>query len=73
MPTKDNKQRKDIMRALSGFTQLGVTMSVCVLAGVLFGRYLDGYFGTSPWLLLLFTICGIIAAFKSLYETMIGK
>jgi ATP synthase protein I len=34
---------------------------VGVVAGVLFGGFLDGQFGTAPWLLVLFMILGFSA------------
>ena len=34
---------------------------VGVIAGVLFGNFLDGQFGTAPWLLVLFMILGFSA------------
>lgn len=34
---------------------------VGVIAGVLFGNFLDGQFGTAPWLLVLFMILGFAA------------
>ena len=41
---------------------------VCLIGGILLGNYLDKRFGTSPWLLLLFTLLGLAAAFKAIYD-----
>ena len=55
-------------RSLSLLSQIGVTIIACVVIGVFLGRFLDGLFNTSPWLLLIFTLLGAAAAFKSILE-----
>ena len=66
----DNKPQKsnDMIRTLAYFSQIGVTMGATVLIGVLLGKYLDDLFGTSPWLLLIFSFLGAGAALKSLFN-----
>ncbi|NLZ96011.1 MAG: AtpZ/AtpI family protein [Bacteroidales bacterium] len=72
MSEQDNggKQPKnsETFRALAHFSQIGVTMAASVLIGVLLGKYLDGLLGTSPWLLLFFSLLGAGAAIKSLFN-----
>lgn len=63
-PPKNNQTAK----ALANFSQVGVTMAASVLIGVFLGKYLDGFFHTSPWLLLLFSFFGVGAAIKSLFN-----
>ena len=58
---------KDMMKALALLSQVGIMMAVCILVGVLIGRFLDGLLGTGPWLLFLFSLLGVGAAFKSLF------
>ena len=55
-------------KALTMLTQIGLTFVVCIAVGFFAGRFLDDFFGTSPWLLLVFTLFGIGAAFKMLFE-----
>ena len=43
-------------------------MGVSILIGVLLGKYLDDLFGTSPWLLLVFSFLGAGAAIGSLFN-----
>ena len=65
----DNKEPQDgFMRALSLLTQIGVTIIACVAVGILLGRLIDSLLGTTPWLLLVFTLLGIAAAFKSIFD-----
>jgi ATP synthase protein I len=68
MPKNDKQQRREIMRALSLLSHIGITIAVCILIGVLLGRFLDSVLGTSPWLLLVFSLLGTAAAFKSLLD-----
>ncbi|MGI6169444.1 MAG: AtpZ/AtpI family protein [Christensenellales bacterium] len=60
------------MQALSFFSQIGITMAACVLIGVFLGRFLDNLLGTTPYLLLLFSLFGVGAAFKALFD-LAGK
>lgn len=72
MSNEDNKEKKaktsQALRALAYFTQIGVTLAANVLVGVFLGKYLDGLLGTAPWLLLLFSLLGVGAAFKSIFD-----
>jgi ATP synthase protein I len=68
---KDDKGKYSFLRALSLFTQLGLSMVCCVVVGLLLGRFLDRLLGVSPWLMITFTIIGSAAAIKMIYD--IGK
>ena len=70
---KNGKKRGETAKALSLLTQVAVTIFACVFIGVMLGRYLDGLFGTAPWLLLVFSLMGAGAAFKSLYDLAVKK
>ena len=37
----------------------GTELAVSVVGGVIAGYYLDRYFGSAPWLTLLFTLAGL--------------
>jgi len=67
--SKITKQdRKNIARAISYMTHIAVTMAVCVLIGVLLGLFLDSRLGTDPWLVIVFSLLGCMAAFKSMID-----
>ena len=55
-------------KGLAMLTQIGITVLVCIAIGVFIGRWLDGVFGTAPWLFLVFLLLGIGAAFKAVYD-----
>jgi ATP synthase protein I len=67
--SKFTKQdRKNIMRAVAYMSQIAVTMAACVLIGVLLGHFLDNRLGTGPWLVLVFSFLGSVAAFKAMFD-----
>ncbi|GHV42473.1 hypothetical protein FACS189490_11520 [Clostridia bacterium] len=68
---KEEKNRKEAMNALSLITQLGVSMVIAVLIGVLAGNALDGWLHTSPLFLFIFIVIGVGAAFINLYKLTI--
>jgi F0F1-type ATP synthase assembly protein I len=68
MAKGNDKNRRELVRGLSLFSQIGISVIVCIAIGIFLGRYLDSLLSTSPWLLLLFTLFGAAAAFKSIID-----
>lgn len=54
------EEQKRLNKALSEAFELGMSIALPIVAGVLFGRYLDHIFGTSPKLTLSFLFLGVI-------------
>ncbi len=50
------------------FASLGLEMGLSVAIGAGIGYWLDTRFGTKPWLLLFFLLCGIAAGFKAVID-----
>ncbi len=46
---------------------VGLEMGICTFLGIMIGTYLDRRFHTTPWMTILFTFFGLVAAFKSLF------
>lgn len=67
---KDDKEDKggETLRAFARLSQIGFTMAVSILLSVLLGKYLDDRLGTSPFMLLLFSLLGAGAAIKLLFD-----
>ena len=65
---EDKNHQNQLMQGFSKFSQIGITIAACIFIGALSGHFLDGFFGTSPWLLMVFSFLGVGAAFKSLYD-----
>jgi ATP synthase protein I len=43
---------------------------VAIALGWWFGRVLDGWFGTSPWLMLVFSAFGLVAGILNVVRTV---
>jgi len=63
----EEKDRK-LFRMLGALSTVGITLVVSTVIGYFIGHYLDGRFGTTPWLTLVFLLLGIAAGFKNLYD-----
>lgn len=66
--SKASTQRQPLWRAFSA-SAVGIEMGVCVLFGWGAGYLADGELGTTPWLMLLGLLLGVIAGFRSLIRT----
>lgn len=76
----NNEENKDkssksneTFRTIAYFSQIGITMAASIFVGVLLGKYLDDFFGTTPWLLLIFSFLGVGAAIRVLFNIPKGK
>ncbi len=62
-----NKQPSKInYRKIAAISSLGLMLPSSIAVGLFFGYYLDQFFGTDPWLLLVFLLLGIFSGFYSL-------
>jgi len=68
MPHGNKGQGNDFMRAFAMLSQIGITIIACVGVGIFLGWLLDRLLGTAPWLLLVFSLLGVVAAFKSIFD-----
>lgn len=48
----------------------GLELGVAVAIGALFGHWLDSEFDTTPWLMLVFLVFGLIAGFRGLLRAI---
>lgn len=64
---------KDIMKALSMLTQVGISMFVPIFLCILLGKYLDKVCETGILFLVIFIILGVGAAFRTLYMMTVFK
>ncbi|MFQ5720970.1 MAG: AtpZ/AtpI family protein [Candidatus Aminicenantales bacterium] len=53
-------------RKIAALSSLVLMLPSSIAVGLFFGYLLDKWLGTDPWLLLLFTILGVISGFYSL-------
>ena len=68
VPKLTKKERKSILRAFALITYMGVSVVICVGLGIFIGWLLDRWLGTTPWLLMVFSVLGIFAAIKAMYD-----
>ena len=52
------------------YAGFGFEFAATIVAGVLIGNYLDQWLGTSPWLLLLFTLGAMVGALQRLLSSL---
>ncbi len=64
MPNK--KLSKINYGKIAAISSLGLMLPSSIAVGLFLGYYLDKFFGTHPWLLLVFFILGIVSGFYSL-------
>ena len=55
--------RETVLLKMAKYTAVGLEFPTTVAAGLFIGFYLDQYFGTKPWLVLLVGLTGIVVAF----------
>lgn len=77
MSAPDDKRKqpenRGTLKAIASFSQIGVTMAASVLIGVFLGKFIDGLSGTSPVFLLFFSLLGVGAAIKAVFNSTKDK
>ena len=66
-------ERRETLRQLATFSNIGMTFVFSIFIGIGFGYYLDNTIfdgKTSPYLTCIFFAFGIAAAFKNLFMVM---
>lgn len=51
-------------------SSVGLELGLSVVIGVLFGHWLDGQLGTTPWMLLLFLCFGFAAGMRGVIRSV---
>ena len=64
-----------VLRQLARLSTIGVSLVAATAIGLAIGYGLDRVLGTSPWLMLMFTLFGIAAGFLNLFRDvgMLGR
>ncbi len=68
-PPRKPSSWADTGRMLGAVSTVGISFVFAMLIGFACGYYLDKWLGTSPWLLLLFTLFGLAAGISNVYKT----
>lgn len=59
------------IRRIADASSIGLAFPIAIVIGYFFGQWLDGMFGTAPWMMAIFTIFGIVAGFLNALRTAI--
>jgi ATP synthase protein I len=64
-----------VLRQLARLSTIGISLVAATAIGLLIGYGLDRWFGTRPWLTMVFTLFGIVAGFLNLFRDvgLIGR
>jgi len=59
------------IRRIADASSIGLAFPIAIAIGYFLGQWLDGMFGTAPWMMAIFTIFGIVAGFLNALRTAI--
>jgi ATP synthase protein I len=57
-------------RKIAEWSSLGLMLPSSIAVGLFFGYFLDKWLHTDPWMLLVFTILGVISGILSLFRAL---
>ncbi len=60
---------KRAYNALSA-SSVGLELGIAVIVGLLGGMWLDKHFGTTPWLMIVFLVFGLVAGFRNVLRAV---
>ena len=60
------RETRRAYKELAYYSSLGLSVALAIFIGLGIGVWLDRKFNTSPWLMLIFLLFGIIAGFRNI-------
>jgi F0F1-type ATP synthase assembly protein I len=66
----EDKPRGPDFRRLAELTSIGLMLPSSIAVGLFMGYFLDRWLGTGPWLLLIFTVLGVVSGLLSLLRAL---
>lgn len=66
----DPRRPRNLWVLAGELTAIAFEFTGSVAAGVAVGWFADGYFGTEPWLLIVFTLLGTAAGFTRMLQIL---
>ena len=64
------RETRRAYKELAYYSSLGLSVALSIFIGLAIGVWLDRKFDTSPWLMLLFLMFGIVAGFRNIARTI---
>ncbi|BBB32717.1 ATP synthase protein I [Thermotomaculum hydrothermale] len=68
MENKDKEIRAQKRRLWAELSSAGIQFPVSIGIGYFMGKYLDKWFNTYPYLTIIFSIFGVVAAFVNIFR-----
>jgi F0F1-type ATP synthase assembly protein I len=72
-PPSGKSRMVEGLKAVGPYLDLGVTFAVAIVGGAWLGHWADQHWGTSPWLLLVGAILGIVVGFYHFFSVVLRK
>jgi ATP synthase protein I len=66
----NDKPRRPDFRRLAELSSIALILPSSIAVGLFLGYFLDRWLGTAPWLLLTFTVLGIVSGLLSLFRAL---
>lgn len=66
----NDQPRRPDFRRLAELSSVGLILPSSIAVGLFLGYFLDRWLGTAPWLLLAFTVLGIVSGLLSLFRAL---
>ena len=60
------RETRRYIKELAYFSTIGLSVALAIFIGLAIGIYLDRWFGTSPWLTIIFLLLGIVAGYRNI-------
>lgn len=64
----NQQPEKPVFRQIFEASTVGIHLVLCIIAGAVAGYFLDSFFGTFPYLSLVFFVLGIISGFREVFR-----
>jgi ATP synthase protein I len=68
MRDEKKKDKLSYWYGLLQYSSIGLEMGFSVAVGALIGTWLDNKLGTYPWMVAFWSLCGLLAGFRSLFR-----
>lgn len=63
-------KRRQIYRLAADLLNVGLVFPAAIAVGYGLGYFLDRWLGTGPWLVVMFSLAGAVAAFINLFRVV---
>ncbi len=65
-----DKPKRPDFRRIAELSSIGLLLPSSIIVGLFFGYFLDKWLHTSPWLLIVFTLLGVVSGIMSVFRAL---